>query len=349
MLNGGYDWLNPTLAAIDGRATANDLDAAWPADDIADLMAVGANKWAVPAEFGGEDVPALLLQERYEYIAEASLATALIITQRDAAIGFIEVSGNESLRAKLLPKLARNELWTTIGISHLTTSRLSNALQAEHVDGGLILNGMIPWSTGAGHSDFIVAGAKVQNGDPVIFALPAKHPGVLIRDPMRLAALSAAHTCAVECRDVRIDRELLLAGPSGDAMTARTRSVHIGQAFAALGLTRAALALIDQVQSESAQTTFSVLNQQFEELRHAARSANEKFDGHDKQTGPLLRSELNNLALRTTHAAITLYKGASLRLDHPAQRLAREAMFLLVWSSPAAVVDRNLELMSAAL
>ena len=349
MLEGGYDWLNPTLAAIESRATRADLDGVWPEQDLRDLAAVGASKWCIPEEFGGEDVPPLLLQERYEYLAEASLATALAFTQRDAAVGFIEVSKNKPLKATLLPKLARNELWTTIGISHLTTSQQSGALTAEHVDGGLVLNGAIPWATGARHSDFIVAGAKVQNGDPVVFALPTDRAGVTVRDPMRLAALSAAGTSAVDCRDVKIEAALLLSGPSSDAMTHRKRSVHISQAFAALGLTRAALALIRDCNNESAATTFTALHQQFDELRRATIATNEKSDGHDKQTGPLLRSELNNLALRTTHAAITLLKGSSLRLDHPAQRLAREAMFLLVWSSPAAVVDRNLELMSAPL
>jgi len=349
MLEGGYDWFNPTLAAIESRATRCDLEGCWPEEDIADLAALGAMKWAVPAQFGGDDLPPLLLHERYEYLAEASMATALAFTQRDAAIGFIEISKNDPLRERLLPKLARNELWTTIGISHLTTSKLAGALSAHHVDGGLVLNGVIPWSTGAAQSDFVVAGAKVQNGDPVIFALPTDRAGVTVREPQRLAALAAAHTSSIECRDVKIESELLLSGPSSDAMTARTRSVHISQAFAALGLIRAALGLIRAIRGESADTTFKTLYQQFEELRHATLAANEKADGHDKQTGPLLRSELNNLALRATHAAITLHKGRGLRLDHPAQRLAREAMFLLVWSSPSAVVDRNLELMSTPL
>jgi alkylation response protein AidB-like acyl-CoA dehydrogenase len=59
-----------------------------------------------------------------------------------------------------------------------------------------------------------------------------------------------------------------------------------------------------------------------------------------------LRGECNNLALRVTHAAVALYKGNALLTTHPAQRLAREAMFLLVWSCPDPVIDCTVELLA---
>jgi alkylation response protein AidB-like acyl-CoA dehydrogenase len=59
-----------------------------------------------------------------------------------------------------------------------------------------------------------------------------------------------------------------------------------------------------------------------------------------------LRGVCNDLALRVTHAAVALYKGAALLKDHPAQRLAREAMFLLVWSCPNPVIDCTVDLLS---
>ena len=65
-------------------------------------------------------------------------------------------------------------------------------------------------------------------------------------------------------------------------------------------------------------------------------------------SAPRIRAACNNLALRATHTAVALYKGAALLADHPAQRLAREAMFLLVWSSPDAVIDATVELLSGA-
>jgi butyryl-CoA dehydrogenase len=290
---------------------------------------------------------ALSLHEHYEAIATASLATSLVFSQRDAGIGYVEASGNEPLKADLLPRLLRNEIWTTIGISQLTTSHHSGTLTAEWDGDGLIVNGTIPWATGGNHADVIVAAARTLNGQQVVFALPTDRDGVTVLDPMKLATLAAAPTCAVRCAAVPIDRSMILLGPEERALGRRRGSLPLGQTFAALGLARAALALIEQVGLPSAASTYDALATQLNELHHSVRDANTRIvDQHDLQTGPLIRSECNNLALRATHAAIALYKGAALRLDHPAQRLAREAMFLLVWSTPDSVMDRNLELIS---
>lgn len=334
------------LANIAERANALDQNSAWVAEDLAELAAAGAMKWAVPKEFGGTDLDGFTLQEKYEQIAAASLATALVFSQRDAAIGFIEKSENAALREQLLTQLAANEVWTTIGISHITTSTQPGALTAEMRPDGIELNGTIPWSTGARFSDFLVAAARVHGGEPVVFVLPTNLPGVTIGESLPLAALTAAHTSAVHCDRVHLGKEMLLSGPAADAMGGRSRSVRIGQAFAALGLTTNALRLIAKIDHPSARTTYDTLRKQLHEIRHSVHTANAHVDPHDLQTVPMLRSELNSLALRATHAAVTLHKGTALRVDHPAQRLAREALFLLVWSSPMSVVDRNLELLS---
>ena len=63
------------------------------------------------------------------------------------------------------------------------------------------------------------------------------------------------------------------------------------------------------------------------------------------QANPRLRGLCNDLAIRTTSTAVALFKGAALMRDHPAQRLAREAMFLLVWSCPNAVIDCTVDLL----
>ena len=339
--------LKPVLERIASRATRYDIESLWPVEDLADLASVGAMGWAIDTAFGGEGLDAVTLHDRYEMIATASLATALVLSQRDAAAGYLEASENVAAREIYLPMLVRNEAWTTIGISHLTTSHQSGTLTAERDGDGLLVNGTIPWSTGGGQADFIVAAARMLDGQQVLFVLPTNLRGVSVQPPMKLATLAAAPTCAVRCAAVPIGKDLILAGPAEKVLGNRTRSLPLGQAFAALGLTRAALQLIEQLRLPSAVTTFDTLTTQLTELSNTVRDANTRLSAeHDLQSGPLIRSECNNLALRATHAAVTVYKGSALRLDHPAQRLAREAMFLLVWSSPTSVMDRNLELIS---
>lgn len=343
----GDDFLTPVLQRIASRATDNEIHARWPAEDLADLAGIGAMRWAIAPQYGGEGVDPLELHNRYERIATASLATALVLSQRDAAVGFLDASENTRLKADLLSRLARNEAWTTIGISHLTTSFHSGTLVAREVNGGYILRGTIPWATGGAHAAFVVAGAKLEDGRQLIFVLPTNAPGVTVHPPLKLATLSAAPTSTIDCANVLIEPDRVVAGPAEKALARRSNGLPIGQAFAALGLARAALDLIEKVQQPSAATTYDSLKLQLDELSHSVRDANAHLaEDQDLQSGPLIRSECNNLALRSTHAAVALYKGAALRIDHPAQRLAREAMFLLVWSSPTSVTDRNLELIS---
>jgi alkylation response protein AidB-like acyl-CoA dehydrogenase len=340
----GPDWLRPTLDAIEARAPEVDLRGGWPADDLADLCRAGAHRWTLSAPLG-DDVDGGELQERYELVASASLSVALLLTQRDAAVGLIEASPNERLRNELLPRLASNLDWTTIGISHLTTSTRGRPLTARREPGGWRLTGGIPWASGATDSNYLVAGAKVDGGGQLLLKLPTDSPGLTVRPPMQLATLAAAPTSAIDCDDVFAPEDAVLAGPADNVLTARYKAVRISQAFAAFGLTRAALRLIRRLDFDAADDAVETFSRQLHDLKQTVAEINHQSDSHDLQSVPLVRSECNSLALRATHAAVTLYKGGALDVRHPAQRLAREAMFLLVWSSPTSVMDRNLEVM----
>ena len=72
------------LVRIAARAGDHDRSGTWPADDLADLAAAGATRWEIPGEYGGDPLSPLDLHLRYERVATASVAAALILTQRDA-------------------------------------------------------------------------------------------------------------------------------------------------------------------------------------------------------------------------------------------------------------------------
>jgi len=59
-------------------------------------------------------------------------------------------------------------------------------------------------------------------------------------------------------------------------------------------------------------------------------------------TNEALRVRANSLVLRSTQAALAAAKGAGYVVGHPAGRMAREALFFLVWSCPAPVMQANL-------
>jgi len=120
--------------------------------------------------------------------------------------------------------------------------------------------------------------------------------------------------------------------------------VPLPQAFLAMGHARGAIDLIAQHDSERGRSLGDRFTSQLDALHAEVVTA----CGPDATPAeiPRLRGECTDLALRITHAAVALYKGNALLPWHPAQRLAREALFLLVWSCPDAVIDCTVDLLS---
>ena len=74
------------------RTQDYDISTDWPFTDLAQLQAAGAMKWTIPREFGGDQLSPLDLHLRYEQLAKSSVATAMILAQRDAAVGLIDAA-----------------------------------------------------------------------------------------------------------------------------------------------------------------------------------------------------------------------------------------------------------------
>jgi alkylation response protein AidB-like acyl-CoA dehydrogenase len=129
-----------------------------------------------------------------------------------------------------------------------------------------------------------------------------------------------------------------------NVLSLRRKSVPLPQAFLAVGHCRGGLDLIAAHDSDRARMLHGRFGGQIDALH--ARVVAACAPGADPTLVPLLRGECNDLALRITHAAVALYKGTALLASHPAQRLAREALFLLVWSCPDPVIDCTVELLS---
>ena len=341
--------MDAELERIAGRATALDRSGDWPADDLRDLSAAGAVRWAVPREFGGDDLPPLELHLRYERLAAASVATALVFTQRDAAVGLIDAAADAPHRPDWLREFASATRWATVGIAQLTTSRQGArpAVTATPDGHGFRLNGSIPWCTGAAHANPIVTGAALPDGRQILVAVsPERNAGVDVGPPMDLVALRSTHTAAVHLHDVTVPAEHVLRGPCANALAGRRNGLTLGQTFVATGLTRAAVDLIGRHDSDTGRSADAHFDAQLQAVRaevHALCRPGREADA--AAANARLRATCNDLALRATHAAVALYKGTALLADHPAQRLAREAMFLLVWSCPNPVIDCTVDLL----
>jgi alkylation response protein AidB-like acyl-CoA dehydrogenase len=338
------------LAVLRAGANAADGDANWPGESWEALREAGVLRWSIPPAYGGDERRAMDLLAGYERLAGACLTTCFILSQREGACRRIRDHGTPGQREELLLPLARGERFATVGLSHLTTSRQHGkpALLAGTIANHFLLNGSMPWVTGASQADHFVTGAVLEDGRQILFVLPRATTGVTVGPPLDLMALKGSLTAEVHCDNVAVDRKWLLVGPTERALTpGKTGTGGLETSCLALGLTRAAIEYLYQEAAARPE-----LGSGMERLQHARDALWDDMgrlaEGGNPTAAMSLRARANALVLRATQAALTGAKGTGFLRDHPAQRWARQALFFLVWSCPRPTAEATLAYLTAA-
>jgi len=310
----------------------------WSASSWDALRRGDVLRWSIPSKWGGLGYSPVELLIGYESLATSCLTSAFILSQREAAVRLV-LKGPESLQKKYLPRSAQSGDLLTVGLSQLTTSRQHGgpALIATPVDDGYRLDGVIPWVTAADQATAIIVGATLADATQILVALTPTSDGVTIEPPMSLASLAGSRTTQVRCDGVRIQPADILAGPIpqvlGPVGGLETSCLALGLACAALELMRPEADRRPEVSE-----TLNALEPESIRLRARLHEAADSKIADASRTLNL-RTETTLLALRSTQAALLLAKGVGFVEPHPAQRLARQAHFFLVWSCPRPVAD----------
>jgi alkylation response protein AidB-like acyl-CoA dehydrogenase len=204
------------------RSTADETDRLnrWPGEQLRRCAEAGVTRWFAPPELGGVVVAQADVLRRLTHLAAACLTTTFCLTQPTGVIGRIAACDNDELKATLIPELLSGRRYASVGIAHLTTSRRHTqpVMTARETDDGYILDGVIPWSTGAQHSAWIVTGAVLADGRQLLASLPTDLPGVTVEPPAEMVGLSATCTGAVRCDGVLLDRRWLMAPVMSDVL-----------------------------------------------------------------------------------------------------------------------------------
>ena len=341
--DGAFDELCAELSQASSEIDRTEL---WPSKQLQRLGEAGVYRWFLPPEWTGTAWDEADLSRGYIKLATACLTTTFILTQRSAAVRRIVDSENQRLKERLLPALADGSSFTTVGISHLTTSRrhlAKPALAARETPEGFILDGYSPWVTGAAHADFVVVGASFDDERQILLAVPKDLPGVSAPPHAQLLALTASHTGPLEFKNVRVGRDWVIDGPAENVMAGRsgTKTGGLQTSALAIGLSAAAIEFLNRESAARPDLADPTAN-----LRHdldnlrldlLANAAGDQVCPADE-----IRARANSLALRSTQAALAAAKGAGFVQSHPAGRWCREALFFLVWSCPQPVMAANL-------
>jgi hypothetical protein len=295
---------------------------------------------SAPRAYGGAGAPDSVAREIQEILAGACCSTWFVQTQHHTPVRLLAAS-ELPVRERLLRPLASGELLAGIAYAHVRAfPRVPVRAVAE--GDGWRFDGTVPWFTGWGLNDVMLL-AGVTGSDEIVFAFAdaREQPGLRASEPMRLAALTAARTVSLELDGLRLPGEsVVLRTPQEKfALIDLPRSANTSPAV--FGVAYAALVVLED--AGEATTARSLRDRLDEVRRQAYELAGHPFPHEHVEERLALKTRSYDLLRAATTAAVVAGGGRTMDVRHPAQRLFREGMFLLVQGQTSVVRRAHLD------
>jgi alkylation response protein AidB-like acyl-CoA dehydrogenase len=285
-------------------------------DRLDRLASAGFYGLAGPADAGGMGLPDMAMA--LEIIASGCLTTAFVWIQHHGAVRALAVA-SQPLRDAWIGRLCAGDLRAGVAFSGLR--RPGPSILTASPDGdGWRFQGFAPWVTGWGRIDVVRAAARRENGD-IVWALVDAKPGpTLHAERLRLAAVNASATVTLwfDQHAVPADRVISIQ-PFEEWQQQDRASLRLNGSLA-LGVARRCAVLLES----------DALSAELDQCRRS-------LDQALPEAMPEQRARAAELALRAATTLVVQGGGRAIALDHQAQRLAREALFLLVFGQTAAI------------
>ena len=288
-----------------------------PASHLDLLAAEGFYGMAGPRDAGGLDLAFPDACRVVEVLASGCLSTAFVWLQHHGAVR-AAAAAPAPLRAELLGPLCRGERRAGVALGGLLPG--PPRLRARAVPGGYVLDGTSPWVTGWGLADTLYVAARDEH-DTVIWAvLDVPGDGTISAEPLPLVAVMASATVELSFHDHPVPAGRVTGTlPYRDWPRQDAAGLRLNGSLA-LGLTARCCQLAGP----------GPLDGQLSACRAALDSA-----GPDAL--PAARAAACELAVRAAAALVVGVGSPAILTGNDAQRLAREALFLLVFGSRPAI------------
>jgi alkylation response protein AidB-like acyl-CoA dehydrogenase len=312
--------LFPAAPAIDRAAVV-------PAHYL-DLLA-GAGLYGLfgPASAGGLGADALTAGRVIEALAGGSLATSFIWIQHHSVVRAVAGAPDE-VRDRWLPPLCAGRVRGGIAIAALRRPG-PPAMTATRVEGGWLLSGSAPWVTGWERIDVVLVAAR--DGDDMVWSVVDPSASVTLAvERQDLAAMASTATVTLHLdRHPVPDSRVLSVEPVDEWRERDARGLRLN-GYLAIGVAARAAGLLGS----------APLSAEVDRARTA-------LDGGPDDHVVAARAGASLLASRVASALVVTGGGGSMSLDGHAQRLAREAMFLLVFGQTEPIRAEQLAALGA--
>jgi alkylation response protein AidB-like acyl-CoA dehydrogenase len=315
------DLLFPSAAEVDAAGVV-------PGSHLDALAAAGLYGLAGPEDAGGLAADPATVAAVIEELAAGDLATAFVWLQHLGPVRAL-TDGPAELRALFLPDLCAGR--RRGGVALQAALRAGPAAVRVRAEGDeLVLDGAVPWVTGWGLVDVLLVAARDAADDVVFLLVDAVASPTLTALPQRMVALTASATVELRLDGHRVPADRLVGTVPLAAIRAGDAAGLRPNGSLALGLAARCARLIGP----------SALDDDLA----AART---RLDTAGPDELPAARAAASALAHRAAGLLVTTTGSRAVLAGAHAERLAREAVFLLVFGSRPAIKQALLAELSA--
>ncbi len=280
------------------------------------LAAAGLYGMFGPTELGGHGADLATATQVVEHLASGCLTTTLVWMQHHGLVGNL-LAGPDDLRERLLADLCRGTRRSGIVFAGLIPG--PSPLQATRRNDAWVLGGHAPWVSGWGRIDTLQVAARGPDDTVVTVVVEDLDRPELTAHRHHLAALDASATVRLDFADLVVPDTDVISVVPHDPAAAGGQRLRLNGSLA-LGVARRCCALLGP----------SPLDDDLDEVRARLDAA-----GDDDMAGA--RAAASAFANRAATRLVVTTGSRALELNQHAQRLMREAMFLLVFGSRPAI------------
>ena len=292
------------------------------------LAASGFYGMAGPREYGGLGVDDAASWQVLEIMAGGCLSTTFVLLQHHGAVRAVAQNAGASVRERWLRPLCAGELRAGLALAGAMPG--PPQLRAQQVSGGYVFDGTSPWVTGWGHIDTLHAAARDPDDNVVWALLDVNAEAALSVEPLDMVAVMASRTVHANFHNHFVPAERITSSMPLSEWQVRDAAGLRSNGSLALGVAGRCCALIGP----------SALDDELIDAREALNAA-------PAEAMPAARAAAAELAVRAASALVVAHGSRSILAGSQVQRLAREAMFLLVFGTRPAIKEHLSRLLRA--
>ena len=297
-----------------------------PASHLDLLATAGLYGVAAPPEHGGLGFGDFAsVADILATLAGGCLATAFVWLQHLGPVVAAAHSDRPGVTEGWLGPLTRGERRAGIALAGL---RAATPVRVRQVDGGFVVDGSVPWVTGWDMIDTVHLAALDGAGLIHYFFVDAQTGPTLTADLVDVVATQSSRTVHLHLVEHLVPADRLVGIQPFAEWSGGDAAGALLNGFLAIGVAARCCRLLGP----------SPFDDELAACRAALLAAAAPGAG-EVAASAAARAEAADLALRASAAVVVRTGSRAVRRDQHAQRLAREAMFLLVFGSRPVIRD----------